>query len=287
LSVHLLFFLKVKVVLFYNREKIAKEDERFMIHSFKLVVKTYRIKMPVYLFQIDDILLDTGPKSVEKEVRTIVKDLQISRVIHTHHHEDHTGNSSWIEEELKIPQYIHPLGVPICRKPTKLPLYRSIIWNNRKSFHALPLEGEYLMTDSYRFKIVHTPGHAEDHIVLIDEEKKICFSGDLYLFHSPTAHFSFESVPEIIRSIKLVLTHDFEEVYCSHSGYLKNGRRLLEKKLDYLLRLQEKVVKAHEAGTPIHRIRKEFFPKNKALQYFSFFDSSPRHTVKSLINDRR
>jgi glyoxylase-like metal-dependent hydrolase (beta-lactamase superfamily II) len=258
-----------------------------MINSFKLEVKSMGIKMPVYLFQIDDILLDTGPGSASKDVKAIVKDLQINRVIHTHHHEDHTGNSSWIENEFKIPQYIHPIGVPICKEQTKLPLYRRMIWNNRNPFHALPLENEYITTDSFHFKIVHTPGHAEDHIVLIDEDKKICFSGDLYLFHSPSAHFSFESVPEIIHSIELTLSHDFQDVYCSHSGYLKNGRRLLERKLDYLLNLQEKVLAAHEAGTSVNQIRKLYFPKNKALQYFSFFENSPLHTVSSLINDRR
>jgi endoribonuclease LACTB2 len=266
---------------------ITKEDEMFMINSYKVEVKTLGIKMPVYLFQIDDILLDSGPKSAEKDVKAILKNLQVNRVIHTHHHEDHTGNSRWIEDEFMIPHYIHPLGVSICHKQTRLPLYRSLLWNNRKSFHALPIEGEYIKTASYYFKVVHTPGHAEDHIVLIDEEKKFCFSGDLYLFHSPTAHFSFESVPEIIRSIEFVLTHNFQEVYCSHSGYLKNGRKLLEKKLDYLLSLQEKVINAHDAGIPMNRIRKDFFPKNKALQYFSFFESSPKHTVSSLINDRR
>jgi endoribonuclease LACTB2 len=264
-----------------------KEDEMFMIHSYKLEVRTLGIKMPVYLFQIDDILLDTGPKSAERDVKALIKDLQINRVIHTHHHEDHTGNSRWIEDEFKIPQYIHPLGVSNCHEPTKLPLYRSLIWNNRKSFQALPLEEESITTPTYHFKIVHTPGHAEDHIVLIDEEKKICFSGDLYLFHSPTAHFSFESVPEIIRSIELTLSYDFQDVYCSHSGYLKNGRRLLEKKLDYLLNLQDKIIKSYEAGTPINKIRKEFFPKNKSLQYLSFFENSSLHTVSSFINDRR
>ncbi|MFC0189416.1 MBL fold metallo-hydrolase [Fictibacillus aquaticus] len=255
-----------------------------MINTFELKINMLGTKMKVYLFQVDDILIDTGPKCMASEVQDIVRNLGIKRVVHTHHHEDHTGNSPWIEEQLNIPQYIHLLGVSLCQKQTRLPLYRALIWNNRKPFHPFPLV-ESLTTANYHFNVVHTPGHAEDHIVLIDEEKKICFSGDLYLFHSPLIHFSFESVPEIISSLKLTLSYDFKDVYCSHNGHLINGRRLLERKLEYLLKLQEKVLKAHAEGTPPKIIRKTLFPKNKLFQYVSFFENSPSHTVNSLIKE--
>ena len=243
------------------------------------------MKIKVYLFQIDDILIDTGPCSQGKEVRSILKEHPIKRVVHTHHHEDHTGNSPWVENHLKIPQWIHPLGVKLCEESTKLPFYRAAIWNNRKAFHPLALEGPYIETTSHRLKVVHTPGHAEDHIVLIDEKNGLCFTGDLYLHHHPTSNFSFESVPEIIRSLDKTLAHRFQDIYCSHRGYIEDGRKLLEQKREYLLRLQEKVTTRFQEGKSIRRIRKELFPKNKMFQYASFFENSPIHTVKSIITD--
>lgn len=256
-----------------------------MIKAFKFTTNNMGTKMRVYLFQIDDILLDTGPSSVGKEVRRIFKDLTIKQVIHTHHHEDHTGNSPWIETHYNIPQWIHPLGVKHCEKATKLPIYRAVVWNNRKPFHPFALEDPYIQTASYLFKVVHTPGHAEDHIVLIDEDKEICFSGDLYLHHSPMTNFSFESVPEIIRSLEKTLAYQFKDVYCSHRGYIHGGRRLLVQKRDYLLNLQEKVGDAFQKGKSIKQIRKEMFPKNGFMQYSSFFENSPIHTVKSIIQE--
>ncbi|MGG1630740.1 MBL fold metallo-hydrolase [Rossellomorea sp. NRS-1567] len=256
-----------------------------MIQSFKLNVQTMGQKMPVYIFRVDDVLIDTGPYSMKNEVRKIVKELPIQRVIHTHHHEDHTGNSSWIERFYSIPQWIHPLGVQKCSHSTKLPFYRAMFWHNRQAFHPFPLKEDVFKTAEHSFQIVHTPGHADDHIVLIDEEKGICFSGDLYLFHSPTSNFSFESVPDLIRSIDRTLQYSFQEVYCSHQGYLKQGRKLLEKKLAYLQNLQEAVMIAHLEGKTAKEIRKHLLPKNKLFQYISLFENSPVHTVKSIIKE--
>lgn len=241
--------------------------------------------MPVYIYQVDDVLVDTGPKSMRKEVIEIVKKLSINQVLLTHHHEDHTGNSPWIEKHLQIPQWIHPLGLESCKQKTRLPLYRAIFWHNREAFLPLALSNNIVNTEHYSFKIVHTPGHAEDHIVLIDEEQQVCLSGDLYLSHSPTSNFSFESVPELIRSLDKVLAFSFQDVYCSHRGHLKNGRRLLEKKRDFLLHLQETVSTAHKQGKTPKEIRQQLLPKNKLFQYISFFDNSPTHTINSIIND--
>ncbi|MDX8343640.1 MBL fold metallo-hydrolase [Rossellomorea sp. YZS02] len=256
-----------------------------MIQSFKLTVETLGQKMPVYIFRVDDVLVDTGPYSMRNEVRSIVKELPINRVIHTHHHEDHTGNSAWIERFYSLPQWIHPLGVKKCNQRTNLPFYRSLFWHNRAPFHPEGIQQDVIETENHFFQIVHTPGHAEDHIVLIDEEKGICFSGDLYLFHSPTSNFSFESVPELIRSINKTLSYSFQEVYCSHQGHLKHGRKLLEKKRDYLLDLQDSVTKAYLEGKSAKEIRKQLFPRNKLFQYISFFENSPAHTIKSIIKE--
>ncbi|MGR3764025.1 MBL fold metallo-hydrolase [Rossellomorea sp. NS-SX7] len=254
-----------------------------MIKTFKLVRKIAALRMPVYITMIDDALVDSGPYSLHRQVRKIIGEHQIQSVIHTHHHEDHTGNSPWIEKHMQIPQWIHANGVEKCLEDTKLPFYRSVFWNNRKAFNPMELSGDEFKTKQHTFKIVHTPGHADDHIILIDEENGICLSGDLYLYHSPTSHFSFESVPELIHSLNIALTYSFKEVYCSHGGYLPNGRRLMERKRDFLLNIQETVLNHYREGRTISEIRNMLFPKNKPFQYLSLFENSPIHTVNSII----
>ncbi|WLR42725.1 MBL fold metallo-hydrolase [Bacillus carboniphilus] len=256
-----------------------------MIQSFELNVNTLGPNMKVFLFQADDMLIDSGPKRMAKQVQEILSERTINEVVYTHHHEDHTGNALWIEKYLKVSQWIHPSGVKLCKEKTRLPFYRAMTWNNREAFHPLPLEQPYIETKNYFFKIVHTPGHAIDHIVLIDEEHKICFSGDLYLYHSPTAHFSFESVPEIIRSLDKTLSYSFRDVYCSHTGFIPEGRKLLEWKRDNLFELQEKVRESFQKGKTERQIKKELFPKNKMFQYISMFENSPMHTIRSILKE--
>jgi endoribonuclease LACTB2 len=265
----------------------GKKGNSVLIKTFKLVRKIAGQSMPVYITLVDDTLVDSGPFSLHRQVRKIVREHTVQSVIHTHHHEDHTGNSPWIEEHFQIPQWIHPDGVEKCLGDTKLPFYRSVFWNNRKSFTPMELQGEWFKTKEHQFTIVHTPGHADDHIILIDEEKGICLSGDLYLYHSPTSHFSFESVPVLIHSLTKALNHSFKETYCSHGGYLHNGRRLMERKRDYLLNLQETVLKHYQDGYTPKEIRKMLLPKNKPFQYFSLFENSPIHTINSIINNNK
>ncbi|KSU62663.1 hypothetical protein AS034_11165 [[Bacillus] enclensis] len=256
-----------------------------MINTFKLVRKIPGQKMHVYITIVDDTLVDTGPYSLHKQVREIVKEHPIRNVIHTHHHEDHTGNSAWIEKHIKVPQWIHRAGVIKCMNNTKLPLYRSAFWYNRKSFKPREFESSEFHTKEHTFKIVHTPGHSVDHVIFIDEEKGICLSGDLYLYHSPTSHFAFESVPELIHSLNKALNYNFQEIYCSHGGYLLNGRRLIERKRDYLLDLQGKVLTHYQKGLTPLEIRKMLLPKNRAFQYLSAFENSPMHTIHSIIEN--
>jgi endoribonuclease LACTB2 len=257
-----------------------------LIKTFKLVRRIAGQRMPVYITLADDTLVDTGPCSLHRQVQTIIKEHPVNSVIHTHHHEDHTGNSPWIEKQLHIPQWIHSTGAENCRKNTMLPPYRAVFWRNRKAFHPMELDSDVFKTKEHEFKLVHTPGHAEDHIVLIDQERGFCLTGDLYLYHSPTSHFSFESIAQLIHSLKKTLNYSFEEIYCSHSGYHANGRRLMERKLNFLVQLKTSVMEEYQKGHTPQEIRKILFPRNKMLQYMSLFQNSPMHTINSIINEK-
>lgn len=52
----------------------------------------------------------------------------------------------------------------------------------------------------------------------------------------------------IIQSLNKILTYDFEDVFCSHAGYLKNGRNALKRKLAFLLDMQGSILRLHDEG---------------------------------------
>jgi endoribonuclease LACTB2 len=239
-------------------------------------------QLSVSVYFIDGLLIDTGPSKVNEKLTPLLNEWQINEVILTHHHEDHTGAARWIQDNKKVPIYIHETGVDFCNNRMRLPFYRKVFWGERAPFEALPLEKTF-ETPNYSWDIIHSPGHSHDHIVLYNREKKWLFGGDLYVQSRPRSLFAFESIPEIISSLRLILTYDFETYICSHAGFIPSGRIVIEDKLAYLEKIYQEVLSMHEKGKTNREIRKELFPKSHPMNYFSLFENSPIHIVNSIL----
>lgn len=95
-----------------------------------------------------------------------------------------------------------------------------------------------------------------------------------------------ESIPTLINSLKTVLTYDFEEVFCCHAGYLKDGRLALQRKLEYLLNLQGNILKLHEAGDSPSEIKAKLFPKKYPITFFSSGEWDSLHIINSVIHEQ-
>ena len=224
----------------------------------------------VSVYFIDGLLIDTGPAKMNEKLTPLLNEWKINEVILTHHHEDHTGAARWIQDNKKVPIYIHETGVNFCNGRMRLPFYRKMFWGERAPFEAQPL-GNTFKTPNYTWDIIHSPGHSHDHIVLYNREKKWLFGGDLYVQSRPRSLFAFESIPEIISSLRLILTYDFETYICSHAGIIPNGRRVIKDKLAYLEKIQQEVLSMHEKGKSNREIRKELFPKKSSDELFFAF----------------
>ncbi len=236
--------------------------------------------MSVYLYIVDELLIDTGPARLQRELASQLEKQHYNKIILTHHHEDHTGNAHSLSKG--VPIYSHATGIELCKQQPKLPFYRKVFWGNRKPFSPMPL-GHQVRTEHCTFDVIHTPGHAPDHVALLEKDKGWLFSGDLYVMSKPKSIFAFESIPDIIDSIEKVMQCDFETMYCSHSGVLPNGRVRLEEKLTYLKAVQYDVLSKHHEGKSASIIQKELFPSAHPLHYFSLFENSPKHIVTSII----
>ncbi|MGB7999078.1 MAG: MBL fold metallo-hydrolase [Anaerobacillus sp.] len=263
---------------------MLKASEFEGVKAIKGTFQLGGVRMNVYLYLVDELLIDCGPSRLQKEIVNYLNKESITQLIFTHHHEDHTGNASALAST--IPMYIHPAGVPLCREKTQLPLYRRLFWGSRKPFTPKGVE-DRIQTKQHTFDLLHTPGHAPDHLALLEREQGWLFSGDLYVMSHPKSIFSFESIPDVIHSLNNVLTYDFDTVFCSHAGILQNGRRRLEEKLQYLMSIQDQVLQKHHAGKPAAVIQKELFPDRHILNYFSLFENSSKHIVTSILNKGR
>jgi len=241
-----------------------------------------RHSMTVSVYLIDGMMVDTGPIKKRKDLIPLFNEWKPSQVVLTHHHEDHTGMAASLQEK-GVPIYIHASGIPLCTDPMKLPLYRRVFWGERPPFQPAPIGQEHDSLN-YKWEVIPTPGHAEDHIVLFNKEKGWMIGGDLYVHPQPKSAFSFESFPKMASSLRKVLTYDFDVYFCSHAGIIQNGRRAIQRKLDYLESVIQEIHHYESVGLSPREIHKKMFPKSHPMHVLSFFENSPRHIVNSVLS---
>jgi endoribonuclease LACTB2 len=246
------------------------------------IINTKWQNFNVYTYLVDGMLIDTGSKSMENKLLPYYNSSSFNFVVLTHHHEDHTGNAAWIQKELNVPIYIHPLGVDICSKPINYPEYRQNIWGCRKPFNAQPL-GKSISSESYEWKVIYTPGHAEDHVSLLNEETGQIFTGDLFVSPKTKLIMTQESIPNIIESLRKLLTYDFQEVFCSHYGYISQGKIMLKRKLDYLENISAEIIYLHNHGYSIEEISQKLFPKKYPIIIFSEGEWNSFNIIRSVL----
>ena len=238
----------------------------------------------VYIYFVDGMLIDTGPKILQNELRALYNQNDFDLVTLTHSHEDHVGTASWIQKNRNIPIYVHPMGIPICENPADYPEYRQTEWGIRKEFQALPLD-ESILSRNYEWEVIYTPGHADDHVSLFNKETGRLFTGDMYILPTVKVIMKTESISKMIDSIQTLLKLDFGMMYCSHAGYLPNGKEKLKTKLNNLQEIVDSVIDLYKKGYSISEIDKTLFTKKYRVEEYSKGEYSSIHIVHSIVSD--
>jgi ribonuclease/clavin/mitogillin len=241
-------------------------------------------QLHVLVYAVDGMLLDTGPSRMGKKLIPFFDQIKPKQVVLTHHHEDHTGLAAWLQKNRGLPVFIHETGIPVCQQAAKLPLYRTLFWGKRDAFQPQPLES-VVQTEKYSFQVIHTPGHAFDHIALFNEEKGWLFSGDAYITSRPKTIMRSESVAQMMDSLRNLLSFEFSTMFCAHAGVVENGKAKLAAKLAFLEEIKGEVLALHAKGYTPDAICKKLYPQKYPITYLSGFEMSPKHIVTSIIGN--
>lgn len=246
-------------------------------------VQFQAVKLNVFSYIVDGVCIDTGARSLSKLFVPFYDEQMFDQVVLTHYHEDHSGNAAYLQKK-GIPIYMNETMLESCTKKADYPLYRKLFWGARKPFLAQPLQSTFESRQA-TWDAIETPGHAMDHVSLLNRETGQLFTGDLYVSSRTKVVLKEESIPMIIASLNKVLSYDFEDVFCSHAGLLKNGRQALLAKRNYLVELEEKVVGFAKQGYIPSEIQEMLFPKKYPITRISGGEWNSAHIITSILKD--
>ena len=266
-------------------KKKSHIDEKNNVRFINGQVAFTSVQLNVYCFEVDGVLIDTGAHTLLPEFKPFFSEMDVDQVLLTHWHEDHTGGAGYVQEQYGLPVFMHEKSVKEVAKKADYPLYRQVFWGRRRPFEAQPI-GKTFTSRNAKWDVIETPGYAKDHLAFLNQETGQLFTGDLFVNPKTKVILREESMPMIMKSIERVLTYDFDEMFCSHAGYVKDGRQALTEKLNYSKELEEQILSLHKQGYSTKEIQAQVFKKKYPITFFSMGEWDTIHIVNSFVDEQ-
>lgn len=254
----------------------------------------------VYIID-NEIIFDTGFAWGQKALRAYIKKYELNKSLHTainsHFHEDHIGNNHLLAKEFHLKIYAHSKGIRNIVFVKEREFYRHFLFGSYVPTLVEPLKATY-QSQEHQFKVIETPGHTPDHICLYDPQRKILWSGDLYISDTLSAQLQEVNGPDWIASIEKCLNYDIELLLDGHGVVFKGKQAVQEKlkqKLEFLTTLRQRVVKEAEVCRDIQEITRRVFQDDNFANHISLSEGwmavitggsfSRSHLVESFLHD--
>lgn len=185
----------------------------------------------VYLVEDEDklILIDTGLFRNDKKIVKYIKSLgrkstDVSTIVITHFHIDHTGSLKKMKEVTNAKVAVGEFDAEIVAGKKAPPKPKNLIFRAFSSvIKPAPVEPDLLLKENDKvgpLLVIHVPGHSDGSISLLDAKRKVMFVGDALRFvdgkitESPE-QFNLDT-EKAKESIGKISTFDFDVMLGGH-----------------------------------------------------------------------
>ena len=245
----------------------------------RLHMSTWRSKVSGYdvsAYLVDGVLVDTGFPRVAEELGALVASVCPRGVVVTHGHEDHAGNADYLARR-GLPMWITGATEEELHATRDMRWYRRFTWGLSD-----PLRTEPIPFDPAPLEVIATPGHSDDHQVVWDPERRLLFSGDLFLGVKIRLARLGERPRAHIASLRRVAALEPVRMFDAHRGPLDDAAALLRAKAEWMEETVAGISRRIEDGESDEVIRREVLGKEPSERWMSRGDYAKVRLVQAV-----
>ena len=168
----------------------------------------------------------------------------------------------------------HSPGVRLLKQKLDVPAF-GMLTNTSKNLDTsfsperILQDGELFEEEEYSLEVVHTPGHASNHLCFILREEKFIFTGD-HIMNGSTVVIGPPdgNMKQYIESLEKLKNYEIEKIAPGHGEVLENPYQVADWIINHRLEREKKVFEALKEvtrGTPDTLVEKVYDDVDSSL----------------------